>query len=241
MQLVRWSPPTEKPKTKVNTDASISEDGECFIGFVMFDFRGIHHFRYAKKCSSGCFKDDPKNPDYEAKRQAAICGAEARAIREAIRKVIDRKCLPTDIETDNRIVSEAINEEGHEKKDEFSTSWLTIIRDIHELIRSRDIKVKCIPRKLNRAADRMVTNARKSTIQDYLLQKGSDELDETITHQTWIAMYGGSQVIIREEQGAKNHEIDNAKDICYIFSKYNHEAQTIKKWIDAGTIHYISF
>ncbi|KAE8010194.1 hypothetical protein FH972_006584 [Carpinus fangiana] len=100
-----------------------------------------------------------------------------------------------------------------------------------------DIKVKWIPRKLNQGANRVVNKARKSNIQDND-KKGSDELDETITYQTWIAMYGGSQVIIGKKQGAKNHEIDNAKDICYVFSKYNHDDQTIKKWIDAGTIHY---
>ena len=115
-----------------------------------------------------------------------------------------------------------------------NTIFWTIIKDIRKLIGSRDIKVKWIPRKLNQAANRVVNKARKSNIQDH----EKKESDETITYQTWIAMYGGSQVIIGKEQGAKNHEIDNAKDIYYVFSKYNHDAQTIKKWIDAGTIHY---
>jgi hypothetical protein len=225
----------------VNTDASISDNGQCFIGFIMFDFRGIHHFRYAKRCISGCLKVNPTDPNYDVERQRAICEAEARAVREAIQQVIDRNCLPADIETDNSVVSAAINDEELEKKIELTTTFWTIIKDIHKLIGSReDIKVTWIRRKLNQAANRVVNKARKTNIQDYE-KKGSDDLDETITYQTWTAMYGGSQVIIEEEPEAKNHEIDNAKDTCYVFSKYNHDAQTIKKWIDAGTIHYISF
>ena len=226
-------------KTKVNTDASISDDGQCFIGFVMFDFRGIHHFRYAKKCINGCLKVYRDNQNYDAERQLAICEAEARAIRKAIQTVIDRKCLPADIETDNSIVSAAINAKGHEKKDGLSTSFWDIIREIHEIIGSNDIQVKWISRKQNRAADHVANSARKSPIQDFHLQKGSNELDDKITYKTWTAMYGGSHVIISEEKGAK--EIDNVNDICYVFSQYNHDARIVKKWIDEGTIHYLSF
>jgi ribonuclease HI len=241
VQLVRWSPPIEKEKTKVNTDASISDDGQCSIGFVMFDFRGIHHFRYAKKCISGCLKVNREDSNYDAERQIAICEAEARAIRKAIQTVIDRTCLPADIETDNLTVSAAINGKVHQKKDELSTSFWDIIKDIRKLIGTNDIKVEGISRKQNRAADHVANSARKSTIQDFLLKKGSDELDEKITYETWIAMYGGSKVIISEGQEADNLEIDNVKDTCYVFSKHNHDAQTIKKWIDEGTIHYLSF
>ncbi|KAE8010193.1 hypothetical protein FH972_006583 [Carpinus fangiana] len=77
-----------------------------------------------------------------------------------------------------------------EKKDELTTTFWTIIRNIHELIGSRDSKVKWIPRKLNQTTNRVVNKVRKSNIQDHE-DKGSDE---TITYQTWITMYGGSQV-----------------------------------------------
>ena len=70
--------------------------------------------------------------------------------------------------------------EGFEKKDELTTTFWTIIKDIHELIGSRDIKVKWIPRKLNQVVNRVVNKARKSNIQDHE-EKG---LDETITYQT---------------------------------------------------------
>jgi peptidase E len=96
VQLVKWSPPREMTKSKVNTDASISEDGQFFIGLVIFDFRVIYHFRYAKKCSNACFQVDAKDP-----KQLAICEVETYAIRETIRHMVERNCLPTDIETNN--------------------------------------------------------------------------------------------------------------------------------------------
>lgn len=63
-----------------------------------------------------------------------------------------------------------------------------------------NIQVKWIPEKLNRAANHVVNLVRKSTVKKYQIEKRWEKLDKTITDQTWVAMYGGSQVITREEQ-----------------------------------------
>lgn len=82
----------------------------------MFDYRGIHHYRYAKKCYNAHFLVDAKDPTYDEERQLVICEAETGVIKEAIHHVVQQNCLPTNIETGISIVSGAITGEWHEKK-----------------------------------------------------------------------------------------------------------------------------
>ena len=46
VSLLNWSPP-KRHKWKMNSNASISNN-QMFVGFILFDYCGVHHFRSVK-------------------------------------------------------------------------------------------------------------------------------------------------------------------------------------------------
>jgi ribonuclease HI len=204
-KLVKWSPPMEVTKIKINTDASISESN-VYTGFVLFDHRGIQHFRSVKLCQT-----------------QKIEVAEAIAVEEALIHVVQHNYPHVDIETDNSFVSDAMNgisrPSANDKMKEF---WETI-HICRKLIAKKDIKISWIPRELNRVADYIVGHVQRQ-----------DEIDKIITKKTWEAMYGASHVLVANITSTK--EQHKVEDSIYVFSPSDKDAQAILHWIDTGMI-----
>jgi hypothetical protein len=106
-----------------------------FIGFVLFDHRGIKSFRSAKLYTTKKFE---------------VADIEAIGVWKAISHVVQHNYLYVEIETDNLRIGEALNDKLYPRsdKDVDNDFWSTISLCC-ELIRNKDIKVRLILRELN--------------------------------------------------------------------------------------------
>jgi ribonuclease HI len=163
--------------TKINVDASICK-AQLFLGFVLFD----HCARYFWSLKL-----------YPTKKFEAV-DAEVCAVWEAISHVVQHNYLHVEIKTDNLRVSDTTNHKLHPRSEKvMDNDFWRAISLCCELIGNKDVKVRWIPRELNRAVDYIVNHVK--TLGGVLV-KGWEELDETITNKTWESMYVVSHVLV---------------------------------------------
>ena len=121
----------------MNSNASIS-NSQMFIGFILFDYSGVHHFRIVKL--------------YQVPK-VEITDAKGQAVCEVIDHVVQHNHIPAEVETDNLVVSMTINGELNQKSDKKlgEDFWKTIGK-CNALIKNKQIKVSWVTRELNRGA-----------------------------------------------------------------------------------------
>ncbi|XP_059433601.1 uncharacterized protein LOC132166741 isoform X2 [Corylus avellana] len=204
VKFVRWSPPTMKQKFKINTHASLSEQ-YIFLGYVLFDHRGIHLLRRAK-----AIKIENEKPN--------IVEAEARVLELALFDLQERGWLPIVVQLGCAVLSEKLV--GPSYSTITSKELWNIIEHCKQIIDEKSIQVYWTHRRAN-----VFSNSLMESVRMYKNDICATELDPRLCRFTWDQMFGPFKPYLSKTTNTCQERLK------YLLSDEDGFAQNILSWI----------
>jgi hypothetical protein len=221
VKFIRWSPPTLEQKFKLNTHASLSEQ-HIFLGYALFDHRGIHLLRRAKviKLENHTLgKAGAKNGE-----NTNAVKAEARALELALFELKEIGWLPGVVQLGcfslfQKLlgISPLYTVTSKELRD--------IIERCKHIIDEKHIQVNWAPRQANAVANSLLESAKRDKMDIF-----DTDLDLKVCHIIWGQMFGPFKAYL------SNTATTSAGRLKYLLSNQDGVAQKILSWINMGII-----